>query len=94
MYHPWLSTDQSVQHLIIFCVSVQAKVTELEAEMEDTGQMLAARLTALEPQRKKDNEDSDEAGSSSSSSSLNEIRRASKKGEEKLKSQVCVRLLL
>ena len=65
----------------------QDKVSELEAEMEDTGQMIAARLTALETPRRKETDDSDEAGSSSSCSSINQMIRLGRSDEEKSESK-------
>lgn len=51
--------------------------------MEDTGQMIDRRLTALETPRRKEMDDSDEAGSSSSCSSINQLMRPGRADEEK-----------
>ncbi|XP_039255306.2 uncharacterized protein LOC120332174 [Styela clava] len=62
--------------------SFKARVSELEAEMEDTGQMLAARLSALENPRRRETDESDEAGSNSSCSSINQMMKQNKEDEK------------
>lgn len=52
--------------------------------MEDTGQMIDRRLTALETPRRKETDDSDEAGSSSSCSSINQLMRPGRTEEERV----------